>query len=82
MTLPAAGPALADEDADGGGFAGAVGAEQPEQFAAADVEVEPVHGRERAVEHAQPRDADHHVSMACKEHSPQRHKEHKEDTER
>ncbi len=54
-------PALADEDANGGGFARAVRAEQPEQFAAADVEVQPVDGRERAVQHAQARDANHGV---------------------
>ena len=40
VTVPALGRPLADEDADGGRFAGPVRAEQAEQFAAADVEVQ------------------------------------------
>jgi hypothetical protein len=57
----AAGAALPDEHADGGRFAGPVRPEQPEQLAAADVEVEPVDGGEAAVPHPQPGDADHCV---------------------
>src|SRR5262249_30284471 len=61
--------ALANEHADGGGLSCTVGAQQPEQLAAADVQIQTVHGRKRAVDHTQPGDANRHFRRSqCSHH--------------
>ena len=56
--VAAGAPAVALEDLDGGGLPGAVGAQEGDDLAPPDVEVDAAHRLQRAVGHAQPAHAD------------------------
>ncbi len=58
VAVPEVGAQQPAQHADGGGLAGAVAAEEPEDLAAADVERQLVHGHERAKAPGQPPDLD------------------------
>jgi hypothetical protein len=62
LDAPGGGEHQAEQHAHGGGLAGAVGAEEAEQVALADLQVDAVHGDDAAVPLGQPLGADHRVA--------------------
>ena len=69
-TVPGVGPAVALEDLDGRGLARAVGSEQPEHLAGADLEVELVDRARRPVRLAERGDGDRRVGRCSPLRSP------------